>query len=106
MTVDPARAWLASSLLRSLARQPDMMQRVSQIDVANPHDAVLVLEGDRALVHLGDGQFADRLRRYLELHEALHSRVPDIEYVDLRFEDRVYVRPGKSIVQKTSAVKP
>jgi len=106
VAVDPARAWLAAALLTSLTRQPDLMRRVSQIDVANPHDAVLVLEGDRALVHLGDGQFAERLQRYLELHEALHSRVPDIEYVDLRFEDRVYVRPGKSVVQKASAVRP
>jgi cell division septal protein FtsQ len=106
VAVDPARAWLASSLLVSLGRQPDLLRRVSQIDVANPHDAVIVLEGDRALVHLGDVQFADRLQRYLELQEALRSRVPDIEYVDLRFEDRVYVRPGKSIVQKTSAVTP
>ena len=105
-TVDPARAWLASSLLRALARQPELMRRVSQVDVANPHDAVLVLEEDRALVHLGESHFADRLQRYLELHEALHSRVPDIEYVDLRFDDRVFVRPGKSIVQKTRAVTP
>jgi cell division protein FtsQ len=105
-TVDPARAWLASSLLRALARQPELMRRVSQVDVGNPHDAVLVLEEDRALVHLGESHFADRLRRYLELHEALHSRVPDIEYVDLRFDDRVFVRPGKSIVQKTRAVTP
>ena len=106
VAVDPARAWLASALLTSLTRQPDLLRRVSQIDVANPHDAVLVLEDDRALVHLGDGQFAERLRRYLELREALQSRVPDIEYVDLRFEDRVYVRPGKSVVQKASAVRP
>ena len=31
--------------------------------------------------------------------------MPDIEYVDLRFDDRVYVRPGKSAVQRTGGVR-
>ena len=104
--VDPARAGLAADLLRALDRQPALMKRISQIDVASAHDAVVLLDQDPALVHVGDQQFVERLQRYLELHEALHSRVPDIEYVDLRFDDRVYVRPGKSAVQKTSGVRP
>ena len=36
------------------ARTPDLAQRVSQIDVTDPHDAVVLLEGDTALVQLGD----------------------------------------------------
>ena len=105
--VDPTRAGLAAELLRALEGQPALMKRVSQIDVASAHDAVVLLDQDPALVHVGDEQFVERLQRYLELHEALHARVPDIEYVDLRFDDRVYVRPGKSAaVQRVSEVRP
>jgi cell division protein FtsQ len=105
--VDPTRAGLAAGLLRALEGQPALMKRVSQIDVASAHDAVVVLDQDPALVHVGDEQFVERLQRYLELHEALHARVPNIEYVDLRFDDRVYVRPGKSAaVQRVSEVRP
>ena len=104
--IDAARASLAADLLRALEQQPALMKRISQIDVASAHDAVVLLDQDPALVHLGDEQFVQRLQRYLELHEALHSRVPDIEYVDLRFDDRVYVRPGKSApVQKAGGVR-
>jgi cell division protein FtsQ len=104
--VDPARAGLAADLLRALEGQPALMKRISQIDVASAHDAVVLLDQDPALVHVGDQQFVERLQRYLELHEALHSRVPDIEYVDLRFDDRIYVRPGKSAaVQKADGVR-
>jgi cell division protein FtsQ len=103
--IDPARAGLAADLLRALEQQPVLMKRISQIDVARAHDAVVLLDQDPALVHLGDEQFVQRLQRYLELHEALHSRVPDIEYVDLRFDDRVYVRPGKSAVQRVGGVR-
>ena len=105
-TIDPARAGLAAGLLRALEGQPALMKRISQIDVASAHDAVVLLDQDPALVHVGDEQFVERLQRYLELHEALHSRVPDIEYVDLRFDDRVYVRPGKTAaVQKAGGVR-
>lgn len=104
--VDPARAGLAANLLRALDGQPALMKRISQIDVASAHDAVVLLDQDPALVHVGDEMFVERLQRYLELHAALHARVPNIEYVDLRFEDRVYVRPGKSAaVQKAGGVR-
>lgn len=103
--VDPARAGLAAALLRALRARADLGSRVSQIDVSNPRDAVVLLEQDPALLHLGHERFAERLDGYLELDEALHSRVPDIEYVDLRFDDRIYVRPsGSAEVRRASAM--
>ena len=56
---------------------------------------MVLLDQDPALVHVGEEQFLERLQAYLDLAEALHARVPDIEYVDLRFADRVYVRPAR-----------
>ena len=102
----PDRAALASALLATLSSRPDLGARVSQIDVANPRDAVVLLDGDRALLHLGYARFAERLDGYLEMHEALRTRVPEIEYVDLRFEGRMYVRPAKGPdVRRTSAMR-
>jgi cell division septal protein FtsQ len=54
---------------------------------------VLLLDGDTALLHLGDDEFLERLQSYVDLAPALRERVPDIDYVDLRFDSRVYVRP-------------
>lgn len=93
-SIEPARAALASRLIGTLEGRPELLQRVSEIDVTNPNDAVLVLESDSTALHVGSDQFAERLQSYLGLSEALHARVPDIEYVDLRFADRVYVRPA------------
>jgi cell division protein FtsQ len=92
--VDTTRGWLASRLLSDLAGSPSIGQRVSQIDVRDGHDAAVILNGDAAVIHLGDGAFVARLRSYLELAGALHDRVADIDYVDMRFDDRVYVRPA------------
>ena len=92
--VDEARAALAARLLASVAPHPDLARRVSQIDVRDAHDAVVILEGDGALIHVGEERFAERLQAYLELAPTLRARVPEIDYVDLRFDERVYVRPA------------
>jgi cell division protein FtsQ len=92
--VDAGRADLANRLLGSVGRRPALLRRLSQIDVSNTRDAVVLLEDDSALVHLGDDQFLERLQSYVDLSAALHERVADIEYVDVRFDNHIYVRPA------------
>ena len=91
--VDERRAALAMRLLASLRGRPDLAARVSQIDVTDPRDAVVILKGDTVLVRIGDDQFAERLQSYLDLAPTLRKEVPQIDYVDLRFGERVYVKP-------------
>ena len=93
LAVDTRRAALAMRLLVALHARPDLAGRVSQIDVSDVRDAVVLLKGDTALVRVGDGQFVERLQSYLDLAPALRREVPQIDYVDLRFGERVYVRP-------------
>jgi len=95
-TIDGARATLARRLLADLSDQPDLARRVSQLDVTDPHNVVVLLDGDGARLYLGNERFADRLHAYLEMAAALRERVPDIDYVDLRFGERVYVGPTGS----------
>lgn len=101
--IDEARAALASRLIASLEARPDLAKRVSQIDVSDVRDAAVVLEDDPALLRLGDDLFLERLQSYLDLAPALKERVDDIDYVDLRFDDRIYVRPQTSAKPQASA---
>jgi len=101
--VDPIRAGLASRLLRALERSPHLVRRVSQIDVADPRDAAVILDGDSAVVRLGHELFAERLQSYVDVAEALRDRVDDIDYVDLRFGEHVYVRPRAGGARNTLA---
>ena len=94
--IDENRVALAARAVDGLSTRPKLAERVSQIDVSDPHDAVVLIENDPALLHLGEERFAERLQAYLDLAPTLRDRVPDIEYVDMRFEERVYVRPGSS----------
>jgi cell division protein FtsQ len=92
---DEVRADLAARVIRALKAGPDGGRRLSQVDVSDVHNAKVILAGDSAVVALGEDQFLARLQSYLELAGALRERVADIDYVDVRFEKRVYVRPMK-----------
>jgi cell division protein FtsQ len=91
---DEARADLAARVIAAVKPRPKIAGRLSQIDVSDLHNAAVILSGDPAVLQLGEDQFLPRLQSYLDLAATLHERVPDIDYVDLRFDDRVYVRPA------------
>ena len=98
--VDIARAEFATRVVAALSTRPELAKRVSQIDVSNLHDAVLILDGDPALLRVGDSDFVARLQQYIDLAPALHERLAGIDYVDLRFDERLYVRPPRKMVKK------
>jgi cell division septal protein FtsQ len=104
LLVDPARAALARRLLVSLQDRPDLARRISQIDVADVRDAAVILKGDTTLLRVGEDRFAERLQSYLDIAPALRARVPEMDYVDLRFDERVYVRPLPGAARRAASV--
>lgn len=90
---DAARGAIAARLIMALRQKPEVAGRLSQVDVSDVHNAVILLDGDPAELRVGEEHFLERVESYLSLSAALHQRVPEIDYVDLRFDGRVYVRP-------------
>jgi cell division protein FtsQ len=105
---DIARAELAARIITSIRTRPAIARKLSQVDVSDLHNASVILSGDPAVIYLGDDQFAQRLQQYVDLAAALRERVPGIDYVDLRFDDRIYVRPagGTKPVEISPKAKP
>ena len=103
--IDPARAQLAARVIDSVAAHEQLATRLSQIDVSDRHNAMVLLDDDPAWLYLGEERFRERLQSYVEVAAALRERVADIDYVDLRFEERVYVkqRGGTSVSQGKTA---
>ena len=102
---DVYRALLARRLLDAL-RVRNMQGQISQIDVSDSRNAVVLLDGDPTLLRLGNERFVERLQSYHELAAALRERVPAIDYVDLRFDERVYVRPAREMHAPPGGAKP
>lgn len=94
-TADEAGAELATRVITALKARSKMSEKLSQVDVSDLHNAAVILTDDTTVVlHLGDDQFLQRVQSYLDLAPALRERVAGIDYVDLRFDDRIYVRPS------------
>jgi len=93
--LDPGRTALAARLLADVAAHEQIAARVSQIDVRDHRDAVVLLDGDTVMLRLGDRDFAARLQDYLDVATSLKDRMSTIDTVDLRFGERMYVRPGR-----------
>ena len=102
---DEARAELAARVIAALRTKPDIARRLSQVDVTDLHNASVILSGDGAVIQLGDDHFLERLQSYLELAPTLHERVPQIDYVDVRFDSRIYVRPVPQAAKTTDTKK-
>ena len=92
--VDGARADLAARLIEEVSAGVGLAERISQIDVRDAGDVVVMLSGDSTVIHLGHERFLERLEFYIELAPTLRAHVPEIDSVDLRFDERVYVRPA------------
>jgi cell division septal protein FtsQ len=91
---DSDRGELAARVIQALKTKPAVARRLSQVDVTDQHNAAVILNGDQAVIYVGDDRFLPRIESYLDLAPTLRSRVADIDYVDLRFDDRIYVRPS------------
>jgi cell division protein FtsQ len=93
--IDPARAQLTAQFLRSLAPRPELIRALSQVDVSVDGNVVVLLGDDPTYLHLGDQLFLERIQTYLELTPALADREKPIDYVDLRFGNRVFLKDRK-----------
>jgi len=90
-TVNAEGAALTGRFLDALRGQPELRGRVSQIDVTNGRDVVALLTDSPILLHLGDDQFIERLTTYLEVAPTLAQQFKDIDFVDLRYGEKVVV---------------
>ena len=93
--VDPDRADLAARVVTALAGEPELLKLVSQMDVSDIEDAVVLLGDDPARVHLGHEDFARRVRAYRDLAPTLLQHVDAIDSADVRYDGRVFVRPAR-----------
>lgn len=96
------RAALGGRVLAAFAAEPEVLHQVSQIDVRDARNAVVLLKNDETRLHLGDREFVERVKAYLELQPAFRADAAVLDYVDLRFDSRVFVRPAPGAVRTRS----
>ena len=84
-----AGAVLTGRFIDAMRTQPNLRSRISQIDISDGRDVVVLLSDGPTAIHLGDTRFIDRLNMYLKLAPTLAQQFKGIESVDFRFDQRV-----------------
>ena len=83
--VDPARISLASRLIHDLSPRPDLLDRLSQVDVTNPRNAIVTLRDEPASLYLGDEQFLSRLELWMQTASSVRAQLEIRDHMDLRY---------------------
>ena len=91
VVANPAGIDLIAKLFDELAAHPAWFKRVSQVDVSDPRNAVLLIDGERAELRLGDRHFVERLEKYAQMAPQLVDH-PPLEYYELRFGENNWVK--------------
>ncbi|MEW6363745.1 MAG: FtsQ-type POTRA domain-containing protein [Acidobacteriota bacterium] len=81
--------------LRALASigvaEPATVARLSEIDCSHESVRLIFLDGTPALI-VGSEKFVERMEFYQRIAPSLRDRFARIDYVDLRFTPRVYIK--------------
>jgi cell division protein FtsQ len=82
---------LAWACLKSLTDEE--RASLESLDVSRTDCVSVYLKGQSTRLILGRERFAEELRDYLANREGWEGQNGPLEYVDLRFDDRVYLKP-------------
>lgn len=85
------RAQRAGALLRDLG---DLGSEISEVQFDEKGDLRVGLRGAGEVLRMGNPPYRKKLLTFLGLRSELAQRVPNTEYFDLRFRDRIYAKPA------------
>ena len=101
ITGDPLKEKEGFSEALTLARTMNTMGFSSERDqieivLAKPEELTSIIDG--TVVKIGSGEYREKLERLLELEEEIQKRKIPVDYIDLRFANRVVVKPIKEVI--------
>jgi cell division protein FtsQ len=68
-----------------------------EIVLSKPQELTAIIDG--MVVKIGAGEHREKLERLLELEEDIQRRKITVDYIDLRFANRVVVKPIKEVIR-------
>ena len=106
-SVSPERAALAGRMARALNADERLGLLVSELDVAEGTDSVALRLRESPLVLLvSEPTMVSRLSEVVPLLAGITERLPEVEVLDLRFQNRVYARLNQPVPGETQGSIP
>lgn len=89
----------AISLVRAI-KDAGLIGRKDRIEVIAHKQQEMTVNLDGVVVKVGAGDYHEKLVRLLELEQEIKSRRIPVDYIDLRFANRVVVKPVNEVVRR------
>lgn len=86
--------------LVSAIKDAGLIGRKDRIEVIAHKQQEMTVNLDGVIVKVGSGDYHEKLVRLLELEEEIRSRRIPVDYIDLRFANRVVVKPVNEVVRR------
>jgi cell division septal protein FtsQ len=80
---------------------PSMRESVATVDLTEHETVKVRLKESPTWIIIGENQFQERMKLYLAQEPYLKEYGP-LEYIDLRFEERIYIKPQKLFAKDIS----
>jgi cell division septal protein FtsQ len=88
---------LAWECLRSLS--PEEKEQLEVLDLTEYENVTVRLKKNQTRLILGNDRFSEKIRLYTRMQVKL-EKYGDLEYIDLRLHDRLYIKPRKSMPRR------
>jgi len=103
LTRNKKRVALFQELLQALdGNGAGLSKDLSEVHLQDPGSLTVLLNDDSVLVNLGTDQFEKRFRRYLGMSGQIKQKWPQVDTVDLRFQDQVIIKQSDQSVSTPS----
>lgn len=89
----------AVTLVRAI-KESGLMSRKNRIEIIAGRSQDMTVNLDGVVVKIGSGDYQDKLSRFMELEEEIRSRRIPVDYIDLRFANRVVVKPVNEVIRR------
>lgn len=89
----------AINLVRAI-KDAGLISRKDRIEVIAHKQQEMTVNLDGVVVKVGTGDYHEKLVRLLELEEEIKTRRIPVDYIDLRFANRVVVKPVNEVVRR------
>ena len=102
ISADPFRKKEAFSEAINLVRAvkvTGLLSRKDHIEIIARTPEEMAMNMDGTVVKVGVGEYEEKLRRLLELEEEIKQRQIPVDYIDLRFANKVIVKPVNEVVR-------
>ncbi len=85
--------------LAKIIKKTGLLSRKDHIEIIAHKPQEIALNLDGIVVKIGTGEYEEKLIRLTELEEEIKNRQIPVDYIDLRFENRVIVKPVNEVIR-------